>query len=185
MTYYGAQNLADSFRTVRKNTLTIASEIPEDKYGYRAAEGVMSVGELLAHLAVSPMWQIEVHGQKIEHLDFAFFASRMEAAQLAEKALRTKAEIIQALTENGERFVAFLESLDEATLSSTVSFPAPVHPPTKSRFEMLLGPKEHEMHHRAQLMLIQRLLGQVPELTRRRQAMQAARTQPSAAASQP
>jgi uncharacterized damage-inducible protein DinB len=39
---------------------------------------------------------------------------------------------------------------------------------------MLLGPKEHEMHHRGQLMLIQRLLGQVPELTRRRQAFQAA-----------
>jgi hypothetical protein len=29
------------------------------------------------------------------------------------------------------------------------------------------------MHHRAQLMLIQRLIGQVPELTRRRQAMMA------------
>ena len=38
---------------------------------------------------------------------------------------------------------------------------------------MLLGPKEHEMHHRGQLMLIQRLLGQVPELTRRRQAFRA------------
>lgn len=184
MTYYGAKHLADSFRTVRRNTLTIANEIPEDKYGFRAAEGVMSVGELLAHLAISPMWQIEVHGQKIEHLDFAFFASRMQAAQLAEKALQTKAEIIQALTGNGEQFAAFLDGLDEATLSSSVSFPAPLNPPAKSRFEMLLGPKEHEMHHRAQLMLIQRMLGQVPELTRRRQAMQAARSQPSTVGSQ-
>jgi uncharacterized damage-inducible protein DinB len=41
---------------------------------------------------------------------------------------------------------------------------------------MLLGPKEHEMHHRGQLMLIQRLLGQVPELTRRRQAFRAQAT---------
>jgi uncharacterized damage-inducible protein DinB len=30
--------------------------------------------------------------------------------------------------------------------------------------------KEHEMHHRGQLMLIQRLLGIVPHLTRRREA---------------
>ena len=52
-----------------------------------------------------------------------------------------------------------------------VTFP-PLQPATKSRFEMLLGPKEHEMHHRGQLMLVQRLIGQVPELTRRRQAMQ-------------
>jgi uncharacterized damage-inducible protein DinB len=36
----------------------------------------------------------------------------------------------------------------------------------KSRFEQLLGVKEHEMHHRAQLMLIERQLGIVPHLTR-------------------
>jgi len=76
MTYYEAKHLADSFRTVRKNTLTIANEIPEDQYGFRAAEGTMSVAEMLAHIALSPMWQIEVHGQKMAHLDFAFFSSR-------------------------------------------------------------------------------------------------------------
>jgi len=35
---------------------------------------------------------------------------------------------------------------------------------------MLLGVKEHEMHHRSQLMLIQRQLGIVPHLTRARAA---------------
>ncbi len=34
---------------------------------------------------------------------------------------------------------------------------------------MLLSVKEHEMHHRGQLMLIERLLGIVPHLTRARQ----------------
>ena len=43
MTYYGAKNLADNFRTVRKNTLTIANEIPEEQYDFKAAPGVMSV----------------------------------------------------------------------------------------------------------------------------------------------
>jgi uncharacterized damage-inducible protein DinB len=55
-----------------------------------------------------------------------------------------------------------------------------MQPPTKTRFEMLLGAKEHEMHHRAQLMVLQRMLGLVPHLTREQQArmaaMQAART---------
>jgi uncharacterized damage-inducible protein DinB len=171
MTYYGAKNLAGSFRTVRKNTLTMANEIPEDKYGFRAMPDVMSVGELLAHLAINPMWQIELHTKKIDHVDLAYFATCTQRAALDEKALRSKAEIVQALTENGERFAAFLEGLDEATLSSSVTFPPPVQPSSKTRFEMLLGPKEHEMHHRGQLMLIQRLLGQVPELTRRREAM--------------
>jgi uncharacterized damage-inducible protein DinB len=47
----------------------------------------------------------------------------------------------------------------------------------RSRFESLLSPKEHEMHHRGQLMLIERMLGIVPHLTRQRQQRQA--TQPA------
>ena len=43
------------------------------------------------------------------------------------------------------------------------------------RFEMLLGTKEHEMHHRGQLMLIQRMVGLTPHLTRERQERMAAR----------
>lgn len=181
MTYYGAKHLADSFRTVRKNTLAIAEEIPEDKYGFRAAPDVMSAGEVLAHLAVSPMWQIDVHTRKIAALDFAFFGARMAQAKSDEQALRTKAEIVAALQAKGETFATFLEGLDEATLESTVSFPPPVQPSTKSRFEMLLGPKEHEMHHRGQLMLVQRILGQVPHLTRARQQMQAQAAAPGRA----
>jgi uncharacterized damage-inducible protein DinB len=34
---------------------------------------------------------------------------------------------------------------------------------------MLLSVKEHEMHHRGQLMLIERMLGIVPHLTRQMQ----------------
>jgi uncharacterized damage-inducible protein DinB len=173
MTYYGAKHLADSFRTVRKNTLAIAEEIPEDKYSFKATPDVMSAGEILAHLAVSPMWQIDVHSRKMDHLDFAFFGGRMQQGKAEEQLLVTKAEIVAALTENGEKFASFLERLDEAMLQSMVSFP-PQAGPAKSRFEMLLGPKEHEMHHRGQLMLLQRLLGQVPPLTRQRQAMMAA-----------
>ena len=48
---------------------------------------------------------------------------------------------------------------------------------SKTRFEMLLAVKEHEMHHRAQLFLIQRMIGIVPHLTReRQQRMQAQAT---------
>ena len=173
MTYYGGKNMADSFRTVRKNTVAIAEEIPEDKYGFRATPEVMTVGEMLAHLAVSPGWQLEVHGPNVGQIDFAMFGDRLQRAAAAEKALRTKAEIVAALREEGEKFASFMESLDEARLSSTVAFPPPVQPATRTRFEMLLGAKEHEMHHRGQLMLVQRLLGQVPHLTRARQAMAA------------
>jgi uncharacterized damage-inducible protein DinB len=41
-----------------------------------------------------------------------------------------------------------------------------MQPRAKSRFEMLLATKEHEMHHRGQLMVVERMLGITPHLTR-------------------
>ena len=63
-----------------------------------------------------------------------------------------------------------VEGLTEDVLSQVVTFPPVVPGGPKTRFEMLLSAKEHEMHHRGQLMLIERLLGIVPHLTRARQS---------------
>jgi uncharacterized damage-inducible protein DinB len=174
MTYYGGKNLANSFRTVRKNTIAIAEEIPAEQYSFRAAPETMTVGEILAHVAAAYAWQREVHASHRASMDFAFFSAAREKVQAEEKALAAngKDAIVQALRDTGEVFASFLESLDEQTLAETVSFTEPM--PSKSRFEMLLGVKEHEMHHRGQLMLIQRMLGMVPPLTRARQQQQAA-----------
>ena len=169
MTYYGAKNLAESYRTVRKNTIAIAEEIPADKYPFRAAPGTMTVGEMLAHLAAAYQWQKDVHTAHRNSIAFEFFMAARQQTAADEQALAEKGKdaILQALRERGETFASFLESLDEQTLGETVRFTDPL--PAKSRFEMLLGVKEHEMHHRGQLMLIQRLLGMVPPLTRARQ----------------
>ena len=53
MMYYGGKELADSFRTVRKNTLVIAEEIQEAQFDFRAVDGVRSAAEMLSHIAVS------------------------------------------------------------------------------------------------------------------------------------
>jgi hypothetical protein len=53
MNYYGAKDLADGLRTVRKNTLIIAEEIPEDRYGFRAAPETRTVAQTLTHIAVA------------------------------------------------------------------------------------------------------------------------------------
>ena len=74
-----------------------------------------------------------------------------------------------------------LDGLDEARLEQMVTFPPPVQPLEKTRFEMLLSAKEHEMHHRAQLMVYERMLGIIPHLTRRRTANMAAATAGSGA----
>jgi len=82
---------------------------------------------------------------------------------------RTKAEIVAMLKTEGDKFAAFLEGLPESFFAEVVTMPPGAGEPSKTRFEMLLSPKEHEMHHRAQLMTLQRMIGQVPHLTRQMQ----------------
>lgn len=168
---YGPAQLADAFRTVRKNTLQIASDIPEDQYGFRATPDVMSVRDMLAHIATGTLWSLQAHRiERVSHISREMFMGYLGQAARAAADLTSKAQILDALQQNGDEFASWLASLDEATLAETVSFPPPLQPSGKSRLEMLLGVKEHEMHHRAQLFLIERLLGIVPHLTRNRQA---------------
>ena len=54
MNYYGAKELANSFRTVRTNTIHTAEDIPESQYGFTAAEGTRSIATTLVHIALSP-----------------------------------------------------------------------------------------------------------------------------------
>ena len=167
MTYYGPAQLAESTRSVRRHTITIAEDIPEESYDYRPAPDNRSVREMLLHIVSMTQFDLRVHGEErldsLEGFDFrGFFAS----LPIHEKLALSKAEILALLRDQGERWCSFVEQLPETVVAEKVQ----ARGAAKSRFEMLLGTKEHEMHHRGQLMVIERLLGIVPHLTRNRQA---------------
>ncbi len=174
MTYYGAAELTRSFRTVRNNTLKIAEEIPEEKYGFRPAEGCRSVAETLAHIAVMTRVPTQLHF--VEHrstlIGFDFFGL-VGKLQAEAKAPRTKAQILELLRTEGEKYAKLLEGVSESFLGETVEYPEGMEPRIKSRFEMLIASKEHEMHHRGQLMVVERMLGITPHLTRRMEEVMA------------
>jgi uncharacterized damage-inducible protein DinB len=171
MTYYGAKELAESWRTVRKNTIQVAEDIPEDKYSFRAAPDTMSVGEILSHLACTPHWAEQCHFvEKKKEISMDDFGKWMGQIDQRSKTLTSKAAIVEALKKDGDNFARQIEAMTEDQLGEMCTAPNA----SKSRFEMLLGVKEHEMHHRAQLFLIERMIGIVPHLTRARQQRQAA-----------
>ena len=134
MNLYGSKELVESMRTVRKNTILIAEDISEERYGYRPTPDSRSVAETLVHIALLSRLDHFLHEEKhfssLEDFDFGSVIKKSETEER--------------------------------------------HPRSKSRFEMLLGTKEHEMHHRAQLMVVERLLGIVPHLTRNRQRVREA-----------
>jgi uncharacterized damage-inducible protein DinB len=177
MAVYGPGQLAASIRTVRENTIKIADDIPEERYGYRPTAESRSVEELLLHIVVLSQATRYMHEQeRIRSFDQYDFGALLKRLPVQEGDRRTKGEIIALLREEGETFSTWLEQLPIAVLEEMVRMPRGADPETKNRFELLLGAKEHEMHHRGQLMVIERLLGIVPHLTRGRQT----RPQPAA-----
>src|SRR5205814_194409 len=146
---------AKSFRTVRNNTIQVAQDIPEDKYDFRPAPGTKSVAELLKHIALSPGLYEDMHKVKrVTTLAGYDFGARRGPMRAEESKPLSKAEIVELLETSGERFASWLGSLSPEFLAETFTDPTGQNP--KTRLEHLLSPKEHEMHHRAQLMLIER-----------------------------
>jgi uncharacterized damage-inducible protein DinB len=170
MSHYGGKQLAASFRTVRNNTIKVAEEIPESQYDFRPAPGCRSIAETLAHVAVVHWVQQDMQASHVQDLATVNFPALIGKSAAEEAKRRNKAELIAFLQSEGDKFATYLEGLSDEFLAQTVKMPPGGDPATKSRLEMLLSPKEHEMHHRGQLMVIQRMLGLTPHLTRDRQA---------------
>jgi len=165
MNAYGGKELASAFRGVRKNTIQVAEDIPESHYNHVPAPDCRTVARMLTHVAITTEIWDEIHRkQRLTTLAGLNFLGMMERFTAEEAKARTKAEIIELLQNQGEQFAAWLDTLTPEFLAEMVT--EPDGKSAKSRFERLLSAKEHEMHHRAQLMLIERQLGIVPHLTR-------------------
>ena len=174
MAHYGSKELAQSFRTVRKNTIEAARDIPEDKYDFCPAPGCLSVEKLLTHIALSYRFQHRIHAiEKRSSMAGLDFPAMMAEIGAIEAEPRSKSQVIAMLEDEGEIWATFLDGVSDEFLAEPVSFPPEFSQPPKSRFEMMLSVKEHEMHHRGQVMLVQRMLGIVPHLTRQREARMA------------
>lgn len=164
MTYYGGKELAASFRTVRNNTIQIAEEIDEKNYGFQATPATRTVAQTLVHINNMTSFPLALHrDHKLTTMQGFDFMSVFGSMQAEEQKPHSKAEIIAKLTKSRDEFGDWVETLPESFLAENVQ---QMDGTTKSRFQMILGQKEHEMHHRSQLMLMERMLGAVPHMTR-------------------
>ena len=160
---YGLRQLTDSMRAVRANTILMAGDIPESQYDYRPTPVSRSIAETLVHIAWLAAFDRILHeDEHIDTLESVDFPALIRKSEIEEKRTRSKAEILELLRAEGERHARWVEQLPEAVLSERVRLPGGG---AVSRFEMLLATKEHELQHRAQLTVIDRLIGVVPRVT--------------------
>ena len=160
---YGVRQLVDSMRAVRANTILMADDIPESHYAYRPTAVSRSIAETLVHIAW--LWTSDrvLHEEEHLHTLEGFdFPALLKTSEVEEKRPRSKAEILELLRTEGERQLRWMEQLPAALLAERVQLPGGG---SVSRFEMILATKEHELQHRAQLTVIDRLIGVVPRFT--------------------
>jgi uncharacterized damage-inducible protein DinB len=164
MNLYGPKQLADSIRTVRQNVVLIAEDVHEDDYLFRPAVGSRSVAEVLIHIAFFSnfdyLFHEEEHVTTAEAFDFGQFLRDSESQ---EKRHHSKSRLIGLLKDSGESWAEWVEFVPQQFLAEGV---VQRDGTSKTRFEMVLGTKEHEMHHLGQLAVIERMLGIVPHLAR-------------------
>ena len=160
---YGVEQLTAGMRAVRANTILMAEDIPESMYNYRPTPLSRSVAETLVHIAW--LWTSdriiheEAHLTAVEGFDFP---ALLRKSEVEEKRERSKSEIIELLRTAGDRQISWLQQLPDEFMSERVQLPGGA---SISRFEMFLATKEHELQHRAQLTVIDRLIGVVPRFT--------------------
>src|ERR1044072_9698894 len=95
---YGGKELANGFRTVRKNTIQVAKDIPEAQYQFVAAPEVKSAAAMLTHVAVVPGFWDEIHRkQRLTTMAGFDSAPLLERVQTDEAKQRSNAEKIQPL----------------------------------------------------------------------------------------
>lgn len=165
MSPYGTRQLVDGIRAVRQETLRTAEDIPESDYGFRPTPESRSVGETLVHIAW--LWSFQRYVHQEAHLDTLEgfdFPGLMETSRAEERRPRSKAEIVELLRTEGERFADWVRQLPESLLAEPIGMPGGG---SVSRFELLImAARDHEVHHAAQLTVLERLLGRVPHATR-------------------
>ncbi len=163
MPLYGIRQLVDSMRAVRANTIAMAEDIPESQYDYRATPATRSVAETLVHIAwLATSDRILHEEERLAAIEGYDFVSLMAKSTVEEKRGRSKAEILALLRTAGEQQARWLEQQTDAFLSERVQLPGGG---SVSRFEMFLATKEHELQHRAQLTVVDRMIGVVPRFT--------------------
>src|SRR3954464_11717879 len=124
MVNYGARELAAAFRTVRKNTVQVAKDIPEDKYDFKPSPEARSVRELLTHIAYLTMLQYDFHrDRRITTLPGYDFGALIGKINGESSKPRNKAEIIQVLEKEGDAYAKWIESLSNDFLNETYTDP--------------------------------------------------------------
>lgn len=155
--------LIETWKEVRKGLIEEVSQIPEDQFSFRATSDTRSVSELLQHI---------IQTQKVLVGEAARTETNLMRQALPDHAREYAPEVAGVADKNGliELLRSSMET-SEATIRSCVD---KLHEKGRGlggreveKLDLLSFSISHEMYHRGQLTVYERLLKVEPALTRR------------------
>jgi len=152
-----------SWREVRAGLIDEASQIPADKFSFRAAEGMRTVAELLQHLVESQKFLVGEACRPDTNLLRKSFAENIKDYAPNVREVNDKDGVLQLLATAMDDTDKELREHPDEMKNTMKRFDGK----EMTKLAFMSFAIAHEMYHRGQLTVYERLLGIEPVLTQR------------------
>lgn len=153
--------LVESWREVRTGLINEASQIPEDRFSFRATPETRSVAELLQHIVQTQKVLVGEVCREDTNLTRQSLANHLKEYALGVDEVRDKSGLLELLRSSLEPAEASIRGCGEGLQRKMRRLDGK----EVSKFDFLNFAAAHEMYHRGQLTVYERLLGVEPALT--------------------
>lgn len=153
--------LVQSWREVRTGLINEASQIPADKFSFRATPETRSVTELLQHIVQTQKLLVGEACREDTNLIRQSFADHIQEYAPEVAAVTEKNGLLELLHSSLEPAEATIRGFGDGLQQTMRRFDGK----EITKFDFLNFGIAHEMYHRGQLTVYERLLGVEPALT--------------------
>ena len=157
------ENIIDSWKEVRSGLIDEAQQIPADQFSFQAAPNTRSVKQLLQHLAESQKFLVGEACRPDTNLMRAPFAEQIKHYAPDVRSADDKDGLIELLRASMDESAAKLLAAADEMKNSMKRFDGK----EMTKLAFMSFAIAHEMYHRGQLTVYERLLNIEPALTRR------------------
>ena len=154
--------LVNTWKEYRKGLIAEVEQIPEDKFNFRATPETRSIAEILQHIVEVQSMLIGEAGRADGNMRRQSFADHVKEYAPEVQAITDKnglLEILRSSMEVCEANVRSNNDLMEGSIGGIDGKPTP-------KLQVINFAMSHEMYHRGQLTVYERLLNLEPALTR-------------------
>jgi uncharacterized damage-inducible protein DinB len=154
--------LINTWKEFRKGLIAEVEQIPEDKFDFRATPETRTVAELLQHIVEVQKMLIGEAGQAEANLRRQLFADHLKEYAPEVSTVSDKNGLLEMLRSSMEVCEASIRSNNDLMQGAMVGIDGRSTP----KLKVVNFAISHEMYHRGQLTVYERLMNLEPALTR-------------------